>query len=154
MRNWPEFSQEAPELCDNGKRLLYQGDPIAAAFLATVTKSSSPRLHPIFPVVTDDGLWFFIVEMSPKYRDLIDNGKFALHSMTTDVGGEEFYITGNAIELVDEAIKSKVIAATEGRQGNMPFERLFECQLEHVLYTRWDNWNTESAWPNYEKWHA
>ncbi len=141
-------------LAIDGVRLLYQDKPIAAAFLATVSEAGKPRVHPIFPVVTDKGLWFFIVNMSPKYRDLIANKHYALHAMPSETGGEEFYVTGDAVEVTDAAIKAEVIAATGGAQGNADFEALFECHLEHVLYTKWDNWGTEKAWPNYTKWHG
>lgn len=154
MKTFREFRDEAPALAETGIRLFYQEKPIAEAFLATVSAAGKPRLHPIFPVIDDAGLWFFIVEMSPKYRDLTTNGRFALHAMPTAAGGEEFYVTGQAAEITDETVKARVIASTNGLQGNAGFERLFECSLEHVLYTRWDNWGTEKAWPSYEKWHA
>jgi len=154
MKTWHEFGAESPELAAAGERLLYQGGDIASAYLATVAADGSPRVHPVFPVVADGQLWMFIVAMSPKYGDLCRDGRLALHSFPTGAGGEEFYIRGRAEQVLDGELKHRVVNATGGRQGNAEFEVLFRCDIERVLYTRWDNWGTEAAWPNYSKWRA
>ena len=133
-------------------RLLYQGSDLASAFLATVAPDGGPRVHPVFPVVSGGQLWLFIVNMSPKYRDLIRNGRFALHSFPLPEGGEEFYVRGRAEHIVDAAAKKEVVAATDGRQGSLDFEALFRCTLQSVLHTKWKDWGTKSTWPSYTKW--
>ena len=92
--------------------------------------------------------------MSLKYRDLKRNAWFALHSLPTAAGGEEFYVRGHATEIADTAVKERVVLAVEGRQGSSDFEVLFRCTLRSVPYTRWDNWGTERAWPSYSTWEA
>ena len=86
---WGEFTASAPDLAATAHRLLQRGEATASAFLATVSAAGMPRLHPVFPVLTDDALWLFIVEMSPKYGDLIANGRFALHALPPEGGGED-----------------------------------------------------------------
>lgn len=153
-QRWKSLVTERPEIAEIGHRLLYQGRDIASAYLATVAADLRPRVHPVFPILTADDLWLFIVNLSPKYRDLKRNGQFALHSSPTAAGGEEFYIRGRAQEIEEDTLRAQVIDASQGRQGTQPFESLFRCRLESILYTRWENWGTEQAWPTYSKWFA
>lgn len=152
MASWADLERSNPPLAAAGARLLYQGAEHASAFLATVGPGMVPRVHPVFPVLCDGALWLFIVAMSPKYRDLRRNGKFALHSFPAPEGGQEFHLRGSARERTDPGIKAIVSAATGHRQGTLDFEVLFECNLESALYTHWDGWGTEKAWPRYSRW--
>lgn len=153
-RSWAAFAAQAPDLAEAGRRLLYRDGETASAYLATVALDAGPRVHPVFPVLTDSELWLFIVNLSPKYRDLRRNGRFALHTLPTAAGGQEFHIRGSAFEVADPDTRNRVVAATDGRQGCHDYEALFRCELLSVLFTRWDDWGTERAWPNYSKWHA
>jgi hypothetical protein len=152
--SWADFETAAPALAAIGRRLLYRGEAIAAGFLATVAPDGGPRVHPVFPVIADGDLWLFIVNLSPKYRDLVANGRYALHSLSNADGGDEFYLRGRASERSDPAEKAGIVAATGGRQGAHEFEVLFRCRIEHVLHTRWEGWGTAATWPSYEKWRA
>lgn len=152
MNRWVDLMSANPELASTGTRLLYQGSEIASAFLATVGPDSTPRVHPVFPVLALDSLWLFIVNISPKYRDLKSSGRFALHSFPIPGGGEEFHLRGVAVEHKDFSIKKAVSDSTDNRQGTLDFEALFECRIASALYTYWENWGTENAWPHYEKW--
>ena len=151
-KRWADFASESPELADVGRDLLYQDFEFATAFLATVAPDQGPRVHPVFPVLALGDLWLFIVNLSPKYRDLRRNGWFALHTLPTPEGGEEFYTRGYASEITDSATKDKVVNATHARQGSNDFEALFRCELKSVLYTKWKNWGTAETWPSYSKW--
>ena len=134
--------------------LYVTGSETASAFLATVAPDLGPRVHPVFPVLAFGQLWLFIVNMSPKYRDLIRNAWFALHTLPTRAGGEEFYVRGHASEIEDTELTGRVVLATDGRQGSSDFEALFRCTLQNALYTQWDRWGTAQAWPHYTKWQA
>jgi hypothetical protein len=111
-------------------------------------------LHPVCPVLAHGDLWLFIVDLSPKFRDLRRNGMYALHTMPAPGGGEEFYVRGRAEEVADAAVRQSVVEATAGRQGTLEFEALFRCGLVSVLRTTWSGWGTTAAWPAYEKWTA
>jgi hypothetical protein len=76
-KGWGAFAGESPELAGIGRELLYQGADHASAFLATVAADRGPRVTPVFPVLTEDELWLFIVNLSPKYGDLRRNGRSA-----------------------------------------------------------------------------
>ncbi len=152
--SWSVFAAAEPALAETGRELLYRGAPIANAFLATVAPDGGPRLHPVCPVLANGELWLFVVNMSPKYRDLVRNGRYALHAMPLPQGGEEFYIRGAVTEVADPATRAEITAATAGRQGTLEFEALFRCTLQSVLHTRWENWGTPQTWPTYTKWRA
>ena len=77
MGSWAEFERAAPEIADAGTRLLAGNE---VAFLATVSASGRPRLHPFCPAVIGGRLWAFVMEESPKRRDLDENGYFAIHA--------------------------------------------------------------------------
>ncbi len=151
---WHHFESVNAEFAATGKRLLYQDNPNAAAFLATVDVSNGPRVHPVFPVIAEGELWLFIVNMSPKYRDLETNPQIALHAMPTQQGGEEFHLRGDAEETHDAKKKALIVAATAGRQGVHPFEALFCVRIHSALHTLWENWGTAQTWPNYRKWRS
>lgn len=126
------------------------GDGVA--FLATVRQDGGPRVHPVMPVATTDGLYVFVVNLSYKYRDLLRDGRYALHSSPTSEGGEEFYLTGPVVEVPDRGVRAAVTAASGGRLGHNDFEALFELRIERALHTEWSNWGTAQAWPSYTKW--
>lgn len=151
---WHHFETVSPQLAAAGKRLLYQGNDHPSAFLATVAPDHSPRVHPVFPVLAIGELWLFIVNMSPKFRDLQSNPQIALHALPTAQGGEEFHLRGIADEILDVDVKTRVVAATGGMQGVHPFEALFRCRIDSALHTVWENRGTAQTWPNYHKWRS
>ena len=79
MHEWAALEANEPEIAAAGRRLLEDapiapGDPETAgvpgvAFLATVSASGRPRMHPFIPAIVDGALWAFVIE-SPKQRDL------------------------------------------------------------------------------------
>lgn len=156
MATWLEFETSAPALAAHGRRLLYQHG-IGLGFLATVrSHDGGPRVHPVCPIVHDGRLWVFVVEMSPKYADLLADPRFALHCFPPPPPDEEFYLTGRA-RAVEEARTRTVVSASTGsaQLGRHDFERLFELDLRRALHTTWDNWgNPELMAPVYERWSA
>lgn len=153
-KTWQVFAAERPDLAEIGEGLFYQDLEYALGYLATVAPDGGPRVHPVFPVLAIGQLWLFIVNISPKYRDLLWNGQFALHALPTAVGGQEFQIRGRAAEVIDQDVRRQVVDATEDRQGTADFESLFLCELRSVLFTKWEDWGTDSAWPSHFKWQA
>ena len=117
-------------------------------------KDGGPRIHPICPIIAGGRLYAFIVNLGPKYRDLLRDGRFALHAFPTPQGGEEFYITGSAQPVGDLATRAAAVAATGGALGAHDFEALFEFEIENVLHTHWQDWGTRQTWPSFTKWHA
>ncbi len=103
MLAWGEFRATRPDLADAGRALLYQFG-VGLAFLATVRRDGGPRVHPMCPVITDDGLFAFIV-VSPKLSDLIRDGRYAMHAFPSPQNEDAFYLTGRAEARPDQSLR-------------------------------------------------
>jgi hypothetical protein len=150
MATWDEFENAAPRLAAAGRRLLYQyGAPLG--FLATVRPDGGPRLHPFCPVVTDGGLWAFILRQSPKGADLRRDPRFALHAFPPKDVDDEFFVRGRA-EPVDPStdLKNAIIAAALPATVGGDDEQLFQLHLDRVLLATYAH---RGQWPpTYERW--
>jgi len=125
---WGEFAEREPELARFGAGRL----AAAPAYLATVRRSGAPRVHPVTPVVTADGLFLFMEPASPKGRDLRERGWFALHNGVPDDAGSggEFGVSGRGLAVDDPGTWDQVAAAA----SYTPVEEhvLFELRLSEV----------------------
>src|ERR671919_949265 len=108
--SWGEFAKLEPELARFGADRL----TAAPAYLATVRRSGAPRVHPVTPIFTTDGLFLFMEPTSPKARDLRDRGWFALHNGVPDKAGTggEVSVSGTGHPVEDAAVRAAVVAAT------------------------------------------
>src|SRR5438309_9391841 len=108
MVTWKEFATAEPDLADIGQALLFQFQ-VGLAFLATVRKDGGPRLHPVCPVLSNDGLYVLITPTSPKRYDLLRDSRFALQTFPQPKpGSDEFYIEGKAQLLENPATRVAV----------------------------------------------
>jgi hypothetical protein len=154
MATWNEFEQSSPEMAAAGRKLLYQfGVPLG--YLATVRPDGGPRLHPICPVQTEGQLYILIIP-SPKRRDLLRDGRFALHTFPAVDRDDEFYVTGRAIHRDDPALAARVRAAFIATGGHSTGDEiLFALDIEHVLLATYKKRGEPDAFPpHYSKWHA
>jgi hypothetical protein len=108
MLTWQEFTEAEPALASAGATLL-QPEAVGLGFLATTRPDGGPRVHPICPLVTSDGLFGFIVP-GPKLNDLRRDPRYALHSETFPPPKEDdaFYITGVVRESDDPALRRRL----------------------------------------------
>ncbi len=140
MMTWAAFAEQRPDLAEAGKGLLYQFG-VGLAFLATTRRDGAPRVHPMCPVLTDDGLFAFIVP-SPKRGDLHRDGRYALHSFPADDNEDAFSITGRARRVGDPMITAAVARRyADEREMDQPPSDLgswesFEFLLISCLLTR------------------
>ncbi len=102
MASWSTFAAAEPTLASDIRALLQQYGP-GMGYLATVRADGSPRVHPVSPVLTDDGLFCFVVD-SPKRRDLERDGRYALHSYPPEDSDDEAYLTGHAARVNDPQV--------------------------------------------------
>ena len=65
--SWQDFANTQPELAVSGEASFKEG----VAFLATIRKDGSPRVHPVDPDVIDGHLLVFMEPTSPKGHDLL-----------------------------------------------------------------------------------
>ena len=122
MTTWGAFTAAEPELA------TFVAERLRArpSYLATVRADCTPRVHPVTPIFTADGLYVFMEPTSPKGVDLRERGWFALHNGVPDnagTGGEaSLNGTGHAVE--DPAVRAAVaaVAAYEPADHYVLFE--------------------------------
>lgn len=123
--SWGEFAEREPELARFGAGRL----TAAPAYLATVRRSGTPRVHPVTPIFTAVGLFLFMEPTSPKGRDLRERGWFALHNGVPDNAGTggEFCVEGRGVAVDDPDLWSHVADVS----SYTPLDRyiLFEFRL-------------------------
>jgi hypothetical protein len=107
--SWAEFARGQPELAESGRALLYQYG-VGLAYIATVDRRGGPRVHPVCPLISDEGMFLFVVP-SPKRADLHRDGRYALHSFATENNEDAFSIYGQA-----EVVKEPELRGLLGRQ--------------------------------------
>jgi hypothetical protein len=153
---WGEFAEERPDLADSGRQLLYQFG-VGLAFLATARADGAPRVHPMCPVLTDDGLYAFIVP-SPKRNDLHRDGRYAMHSFPADDNEDAFSVTGSAAPVSDpalaEALARQYLDEREISEppAAFPTWEPFEFSFSSCLLTRTTGHGDPNA--RHTTWHA
>src|SRR5512137_2205399 len=91
---WKVVEEQQPELAAFGAERLNG----RVAYLATVRKDGSPRVHPMTPIIGQGQLFVFMEPTSPKGHDLQRDARYAIHCAVSDTSGVsgEFGVTGRA----------------------------------------------------------
>jgi hypothetical protein len=140
--SWGDFTIARPDLEPIGRTMFYEAGRIGLGFLATTRRDGGPRVHPICPLLTDDGLYAFILP-GPKRDDLHRDGRYALHSETFPPPHHDdaFYVTGSAI-VVDDPLLYRTLMQQflAERDLTTPWDgfedqELFEFRLDRCLLT-------------------
>jgi Pyridoxamine 5'-phosphate oxidase len=149
MKRWSDFAAENPEIAEAGRALIYQYR-VGLGYLATIRNDGGPRVHPVCPVIANGGLYVFIGNHSPKLRDLLRDGRFALHAFPKSDLDDEFYVAGRAVRVDDAAVR-KVVYDTYTASGAFTSDdTLFELWLERALHSKY---KSRPSWPPvYSKW--
>lgn len=113
---WARFAEEAPDLAEAGRALLYQFGGVGLGFVGTVRADGGPRLHPMCPMLTGDALLAFI-EPGPKRQDLHRDARYALHCFPPAQNEDAFYVTGTATAVADPATVAQATAQWTGERG-------------------------------------
>src|SRR3954466_2547464 len=132
MASWSDFVAAEPTLAAGIRALLQQYGP-GMGYLATARADGSPRIHPVSPVITEEGLYCFVVN-SPKRRDLDRDGRYALHSYPPEENDDEAYLTGHAIRVHDQRVISDLADAL--RASPEVDWRLYELLIETATLRR------------------
>ncbi len=145
MSSWREFTEDKPNFLEFAKQKL----TLEVSYLGTVSKNGYPRVHPVTPIISDDNLFVFMEPTSPKGKDIINNGKYFLHSLVNHSDGSdgEFWIRGNAIKVDDKKLREEAVS----HASYTPADRyiLFQLFLEEAGGTTYTNGE-----PNYMRWKA
>jgi len=156
MLTWPDFRRARPDLADGGRALLYQFG-VGLAFLATVRRDGGPRVHSMCPIITDYGLFAFIVP-SPKLRDLVRDGRYAMHGFPPADNEDAIYLTGRAESRTDAGLRESVAQVffderkMPGPPPGFEDEGLFEFFIESCLLTKTTGHGDYD--PKHTIWHA
>jgi hypothetical protein len=144
---WSEFEAVRPDLAGAGRHLFTQYG-VGLAFLATVRPDGGPRLHPMCPMLTEGGLFALIVP-GPKQRDLLRDGRYAMHAFTPQDIDDEFAVMGTAVRVQDRALRERPVAAY-----HTPVEEswiAFEFDVQTVMMARY---RARGDWPpGYTVWN-
>ncbi|HET7831208.1 MAG TPA: pyridoxamine 5'-phosphate oxidase family protein [Candidatus Limnocylindrales bacterium] len=146
---WDAFAASAPDLAGAGLALLDRTGS-GRGLLATVREDAPPRINPVSLRVVDGRLLVFVIIGSAKDRDLLEDGRYALHAQWDPAVPHEFLVRGHVREVDDGAIRDAAISV-------WPFEaddsyRLFELLVESALL---GERASDEVWPPvYRSWRA
>ncbi len=154
MASWSEFEADAPEMAAAGMKLLYQFR-VGLGYLATVRADGGPRVHPFCPII-DAGRVYGLIGPSPKQRDLLRDGRYAIHSFPARDRDDEFYFTGRACLREDAHLVERVRAALAATGATSSGdETLYEFDIERALLAQYKARGQPDNWPpRYTRWLA
>jgi hypothetical protein len=143
---WGAFAAAEPDLAAFGARLL----DMPPAYLATTRADGSPRVHPVTPILTADGLFVFMEQTSPKGRDLRERSWFAIHNGVPDTQGTggEFSASGFGSPVYDRSVRAAVVDAASYRPADRYL--LFELRLREARC----NGYGDVPLPEHRRWSA
>jgi len=144
MVSWSQFEAGAPQIAEAGRRLIHQHG-IGLAYLATLRKDGAPRLHPICPTVFEGGL-YALIGPTHKQRDLLRDGRFALHSFPCPEVDDEFLVMGRARMIDDQSLRSRVLADLKSKgMTSTEDELLFEFRIDRAMHAAYNG--PHGTWP-------
>jgi hypothetical protein len=129
--SWKTLEEKDPDLAAYGAERLNN----QVAYLATVRKDGSPRVHPMTPIIGQGHLFVFMEPTSPKGHDLRRDGRYAIHCGVTDTSGYsgEFILAGRAHPVENPELRALAVQLA----GYSPADRyiLFEFEVESASST-------------------
>lgn len=132
--SWKILEEQQPELAAFGAERL-DGK---VAYLATVRKDGSPRVHPMTPIIGQGHFFVFMEPTSPKGFDLQRDPRYAIHCSVTDSTGQsgEFNFTGKAHLVEDPELRKVAVQYC----SYTPSDRyiLFEFDVETAACTTYE----------------
>jgi hypothetical protein len=141
--SWKSLEDEQPELAAFGLERL--NDKVA--YLATVRKDGSPRVHPVTPIIGQGHLFVFMEPTSPKGHDLRRGGRYALHCSVSDTSGEsgEFILTGQAHLIDDPELRALAVGLANYSRADRYI--LLEFEIESAASTTYpDDQPVRRSW--------
>ena len=145
--SWNELAAAQPQIAETGRHLLDRAN--GAALLATVRGTERPpRLHPVTVGIVEGGLYVFLLD-SAKRRDLVDDGRYALHAHQDMAALDEFSVRGRARLVPAGDVRSRVADGWFFDVDDTYW--LFELRIEAAILGE----RAEDEWPpRYTRWSA
>ena len=131
--SWSILESQAPEIAAFAQERMHN----KVAYIATIRKDGSPRVHPFTPIIGEGHFFVFMEPTSPKGHDLRRYERFAVHCSVSDTSGEsgEFFVAGKAKFIEDPELRTLAVKIAPYH----PEERyiLFEFEPESVVMTEY-----------------
>ena len=136
MATWSEFAEAAPAMAALGADRFQTAE---VAYLGTVRRDGSPRVHPVTPIIGGGQLFLFMEASSPKGHDLRRDDRYTLHSLVTDQdgGGGEFLVRGRTSPTDDPAVRAMAADAAPYKVESAYV--LFELSIEEASSASYDD---------------
>jgi hypothetical protein len=158
MVAWSAFTAASPSVAARAQQLLYQFG-VGLGFLGTVDPDGAPRVHPLCPILCDGELYLLVVP-GPKCRDLVRDGRFALHSFPCPDDEDAAYLTGRAVAVLDEPARRAAVerqflherAAFPIAAESLAPQTLFRLDVDRCLVTTTTGHGDPA--PQHEVWRA
>jgi hypothetical protein len=146
LHSWADFSAAAPKVALAGAAHLDRAE--GAALLATVRGDAPPRIHPVTVGIVGDGLYVFLLD-SAKRKDLVEDGRFALHAHQDQAKPDEFSVRGRAQLVPAGAVRDRVASGWFFEVDDTYW--LFELRLQSAILGE----RAADEWPpRYTRWSA
>src|SRR3990172_12726090 len=147
MATWEQFARAAPELAELGAARFAVG----VDYLATSGADGRPYIHPVTPLIAGGRLFVFVALGTPKERNLLRDGRYAMHAVLGN-DDEEFLIMGRAVPADDWA--TRLLAAAEAAKIGMTSKDdvLFEFHIERAHWAVWEGLGTPDITRRAKSW--
>jgi predicted pyridoxine 5'-phosphate oxidase superfamily flavin-nucleotide-binding protein len=152
MATWNGFANAAKEIANEGRRLF---DRYHVAMLATTRADGAPRLQPVAPIIADGRLFVFVNPKTPKFSDLVRDGRYVMHALM-DLGVDNEFQIGGSATLIEDAEVRLMVAKAAGypvlEQDRSA--KLFELDIERAMRTTWYHQGRPDTRPIRKRWSA
>ena len=151
MTSWAEFAAAAPRIAEVFlRRHTATGN---LCLLGTLRPDGFPRISPMEPRLFEGQLWIAGMPGTAKFRDLVENPRFTLHTATVDtyVSDGDAKVWGVVEDVHDEALHQRYAEALFAETGfdlrGQAFDHFFRSDLvgaaavelldDHLDITTW-----------------
>ena len=147
MASWSEFKAAMPDMAAAGEEALFRSGS-GDGLLTTVAGDDLPRTHPVNVGIVDGRLMTFVQSRSAKARDLMTDGRYALHAHVDPDRPHEFLLRGRGVVVTDAAVRAAAAGSWPfNPDGSYP---LIELDVEHALFG--DRADADAWPPVYTSW--
>ena len=133
MATWQEFEAAAPRIAEIfARRHAATG---SLCLLGTLRADGFPRISPMEPRFFESTLWIGGMPGTAKFRDLLRDPRFTLHTATVDtqVGDGDAKVWGTVEDVHDEALHARFADALYEETGfdlrGQKFDHLWAAHL-------------------------
>jgi hypothetical protein len=146
LAGWADLATGAPEIAAAGASLLDRSE--GAALLATVRDAAAPRIHPVTVGIVEGGLFVFLLD-SAKRRDMVEDGRYALHAHQDMAAPDEFSVRGRARLVPAGEVRDRVATGWYFTVDDTYW--LFELRIATAILGQ----RSADEWPpRYKRWSA